>query len=102
MFSYVGKSSKVLQMQRIFVQAVDKSIEESHGENTQESECKTKSNKNNENQKYIVEKTYSEALNQLLEPGELPPRKLQSFDYSIPGEEAVTDDVDGDADYVPS
>lgn len=70
-YKYFTKSNKVLKMNRIFVEEVPKNKSET-SERAQESE-----KKGNEDIEHLrVTKTYEEALNQFLRPGESAPRAI--------------------------
>lgn len=64
MYRYYGKSDKVLKMKRIFVEEVDEGAQNGGTGDTENPEhCR-------------VKKTYEEALNQFLKPGQTQPRSL--------------------------
>lgn len=102
MFSYMGKSTKVLQMQRIFVQPVKQTNDERKPIPESTTEDISATSKMQKQNRCKLEKSYSEALDQLLLPGEKPPRQLLPSDYAIPGEKPdnlVEQDEDDDNVY---
>ena len=68
MYELYNKTDKVLKMKRIFV---ERNEEDAEGTSTEES-----------TENLEPTKTYGQALNQFLKPGETPPRKIDD-DYSV-------------------
>lgn len=75
MYEYFGKTNKVLKMKRIFVEERDK---------CQDDQLDAELPESLENLR--VRKTYGEALNQFLQPGEEPPRQIEDDEIPIEGE----------------
>lgn len=71
MYEYFGKTSKVLKMKRIFVEENEGSAGEGGPAETETDE------------QCLVKKTYEEALNQFLEPGQEPPRKITANESEL-------------------
>lgn len=88
MFEYFGETNKVLKMKRIFVEERGKSAEDSMDTDLPETLAKLR-----------VTKTYGEALNQFLQPGEEPPRIIQDDVIPVVADpEDNSDDEDGEDD----
>lgn len=76
MYEYFGKTSKVLKMERIFLEENEASTADG-GQSSEAAE-------NVDDEHCVVKKTYEEALNEFLEPGAEPPRKLTANESESP------------------
>lgn len=78
MYEYFGSSNKVLKMKRIFVEEHDKMQDENLEADMPETLANLR-----------VTKTYGDALNQFLHPGEQPPRLIEDDEIPIEGDVPV-------------
>lgn len=92
MYDYFAKTNKVLKMKRIFVEE-----KEPNTTNSQLAEGEI------ENLEHLrISKTYDDALNQFLKPGEKPPRDIQeSQDSQDSNENEEKEDDDQDQQMLP-
>lgn len=64
-YKCIGKTNKIIRMERIFVEPKERPTKESESRESKEQELK-----------YVITETYQEVLDKLLKPGQLPPRTV--------------------------